>query len=200
MTNLETRIFEVVKAYFGQTGDVVFAAGGYARDRWFGKDYQDVDLVVPLGLDTDEQYTFGQATALCDLLCREFSGLTVSVPQAYESAIGDFNSRIWALVSVESEGLSMDILLHKSYSIAGVLTSHDSNVNQCAATLGGGVIWMGGVPPTEVKVLKPISQKRANRLREIADNIGLPVDEDSFTFFTKDEDDSLEYVDTNMPF
>lgn len=200
MTNLETSIFEVVKAYFGQTGDIVVAAGGYARDRWFGKDYQDVDLVIPLGRATDEQYTFGQATALCDLLAREFSGLTFSVPQAYDSAIGDFNERIWAMVSVEGEGISMDILLHKAHSIIEVLNTHDSNVNQCAATLGGGVIWKNGRPPVRVQVLKPISQKRANRLREIAANIGLPVDEDSFTFFTKDEDDSLGYVDTNMPF
>lgn len=200
MNQLENEVTEVVKGFFKDLHKSVVPAGGYARSKWFGQPYKDVDLIVPFGKDTDEQKTYELACRLCGLIGACFSGLTTSVSQAYADAVGDFNDRIWTMVSIEGEGISMDVLVHREENIADVVVKFDSNVNQCAVSVVGKVCWWIE-PPTLVKLLKPVSAQRARRLREIASDINLPVDEESFELYTQTEKltDSADWSD-DIPF
>ena len=150
-------------------------SGGYARDLFFGKTPKDLDLTVPVG-EQNPEYMFRVSELLCDCLAKE--GRSIEISQAYESATGDFNERIHTLIQIHCEdGSEVDIMFHRSECLFDVWTSYDSNVNKVSIHEGR-FIW--DEPPSPVRLLKPVTVKRAERIREIAGELGLPVDEESF--------------------
>lgn len=150
-----------------------YIAGGAARDIYHGNVPNDWDIVVVNKGRLDERDVFHALEDLCHYFRSQYpTGASTSVTQAYESASGDFDARWLGLGQVEftsslqGESASMDILFAREPRIDMVLEGFDSNINQAYIT-GGAVVYPFGVPD-ELRILKPVTVARFQRLLQIA--------------------------------
>lgn len=159
--------------HLSRNGFTAYIAGGAARDIFHGNVPNDWDIVVVNKGRLDERDVFHALEDICRYFRSQFpAGASTSVTQAYDTASGDFDSRWLGLGQVEfssslpGESASMDILFSREPRIDMVLQGFDSNVNQ-AYIAGGAVVYPFGIPD-ELRILKPVTVARFQRLLQIA--------------------------------
>lgn len=176
---IKVDVVEFVKAHFPDAR--VQIIGGYARDLFFGQTPKDLDLTVPVG-EQCPSHMFELTEMLAAILSQAAPGRRVEISQAYESAAGDFNERIHTLLQVHCEdGTEVDVMFHRANSVMEVWDSYDSNVNTVMIE-DGQFVWKES--PVPVRLLKPLTEARAARLKEVAVSLGLTYDDTSFDHFT----------------
>ena len=207
MKQLEIAVVACIQVWLGERNlPEPVVAGGYARNVAYGIDPSDVDLVVPMGPDWNDADVFHHTEALAYELRVAFTMCRVDVAQAYGSSNGDFNERIYTLVQIHGpNGEEVDVMFHREPTIEAVIRSHDCNLNQVYMD-GGTPVWLEAQPNVAF-LLKPLYPARIKRLREVAEQCGVFIDEASFEVNTIDPDigDAKESIasdwsDDSIPF
>ena len=176
---IKADVEEFVKAYFPDSR--VQIIGGYARDLFFGATPTDLDLTVPVGEQCPSRM-FALTEMLALILARASCERRVEISQSYEAASGDFNERIHTLIQVHcADGTEVDIMFHRAHSVMEVWEAYDSNVNT-VAIIDGQFVWKES--PVPVRLLKPLTEARAARLKQVAYTLGLEYDAESFHQYT----------------
>lgn len=160
--------------YTKQTAQV-FATGGCLRDIVYGNTPKDVDCVIQSPEFSSDKQAFEFASNLCSALSSK--GLSCTICFAY--GIGDdaseFGSRWAAVIKTEVYGAPVDILLSRDCSIYDCVSAFDIEINMLYMCADGIVRHKTGVAlypsemtrkhPKTIQLLKPISEKRKQRIQ-----------------------------------